>query len=84
MTAVYLYTELEMAECRQLGQKLKHCNSPAHCTAAEGPNQHPAAIDTDIYTRAFIHAHTYTYKKKTKKNMSVQYFNRVLSLFPLS
>lgn len=49
VTAVYLYTELETAERRQLGQNLKHWNTPAHCAATRGPNQHPALIDTDIY-----------------------------------
>lgn len=49
MTAVYLYEELKMAECGQLGAKLKHWNTPTHCTVAEGRDQHPAVIDTDVY-----------------------------------
>lgn len=49
LTAVYLYSELEMADCRQLRGNLKHWNTPAHCAVTEGPNQHPALIDTDTY-----------------------------------
>lgn len=49
MTAVYLYTELKMAECKQRGPNFQHWNTPAHCTAAEGLNQHPALTDADIY-----------------------------------
>lgn len=48
MTVVYLYEELKMAECGQLGAKLKHWNTQAHCTVAEGRDQHPALIDTDV------------------------------------
>ena len=67
VTVVYLYTELEMAECGQLSPNLKHWNTPAHCTATEGPNQHPARIDSDIYKLS--HTHIYT-----EKGIGVQYF----------
>lgn len=45
-----------MAECEQRGPNLQHWNTPAHCTAAEGLNQHPALTDTDIYKHSVEYA----------------------------
>lgn len=38
-----------MAKCKQRGPNLQRWNTPAHCPASEGLNQHPALTDIDIY-----------------------------------
>lgn len=68
MTVVYLYEELKMAECGQLGAKLKHGNTPAHCAVAEGRDQQPALIDTTC--------------KSSKKQAPVCGTFTVMSTFP--